>query len=58
MKIIIHETSYKLKSKNINCNNYHIVRMKRKNEGYVYLILFLCMFLTTGALYAQIRFDN
>src|SRR6266487_3629119 len=55
MKIKIHEAiSYTLRSKNINCNDYHIVRMKEKAAGYVYFILFLLMFLTTPGLYAQI----
>ena len=27
--------------------------MKEKKRGYIYLILFLCMFLTTEALFAQ-----
>ena len=41
----------KLRPKNIN--NCITVRIKRKTTGYVYLILFLCMLLTTEALYAQ-----
>src|SRR5687768_14888208 len=53
MKIVIHKTAYKLRSKNINYNNCHVVRLKEKTRGYVYLILVLCMFLATEALYAQ-----
>ena len=56
MKIIIHEAvSYKLESKNINCNNYPLVQTKEKTTRYVYFIVFLLMFLTTPGLYAQIE---
>src|SRR5687767_8903273 len=54
MKIIIHETHIAVgDTDHGGPNNYHIVRMKAKTTGYVYLILFLCMFLPTGSLYAQ-----
>jgi dienelactone hydrolase len=54
MKIIIHETvSHKLKPKNINFNNGYIARAGKKAISYGYLILFLYMFLTTEALFAQ-----
>src|SRR5687767_2272407 len=55
MKIIIHETHIAVggDTNRGGPHNYHIVRMKEKTTGYVYLVLFLCMFLATGALYAQ-----
>ena len=54
MKITIPETIlYKLRWKNINCNNSHMICMKQKTTSHGYFILFLGMFLTTGVLYAQ-----
>jgi len=43
---------YKLRWENINCNNIHMICKKQKTTS-VYFILFLCMFLTTGVLFAQ-----
>ena len=55
MKITILEAIlYKVRWKNINCNNIHMICKKQKTAS-VYFILFLCMFLTTGVLYAQIH---
>src|SRR6185436_4146678 len=54
MKITMHEAIlYKLRWKNTNCNNSHMICMEQKTPSLVYLILFLCVFLTTGVLYAQ-----
>ena len=53
MKITIREAIlYKLRWKNINCNNIRMICKKQKATS-VYYILFLCMFLTAGFLFAQ-----
>src|SRR5678815_3551276 len=54
MKINLHEAIlYKLRWKNINCNNFPVISMEQKTRSLVYLILFLFVFLTTRVLYAQ-----
>ena len=56
MKIIIHEKSLcKLKSKDRFAVINHIAHLKEKTNKYVYYILFLCMFLSTPAVYGQIE---
>ena len=53
MKITIPEaTLYKVRWKNINRSNLHMICMEQKTTG-VHFILFLFMFLTTGVLFAQ-----
>src|SRR4029078_2393060 len=53
MKIKIHETIlYKFRLKNMRCSNYLRANANEKRRGHVYLIFFLCIFLT-GTLFAQ-----
>ena len=44
---------YRLRWKNIRCNNFPVICMEQKTTSLVYLILSLFVFLTTGVLYAQ-----
>jgi len=54
MKITIHEMVLpRLKSNGIYLNNSHVARAATTMIRYGYLIFFLCMFLTPGALFAQ-----
>ncbi|HEY6976041.1 MAG TPA: alpha/beta hydrolase family protein [Chitinophagaceae bacterium] len=53
MRINYETISFKLRPKNINCNNENIVRIKEKVTHHIYLILLLCIFIPAKFLCAQ-----
>jgi len=54
MKKTLHEeVLYRLRWENISGSNFHMIGMEQKRTRLVYLAFSLCLFLTTGVLFAQ-----
>ena len=54
MKKTLHEeVLYRLRWENISGSNFHMIGMEQKRTRFVYLAFSLCLFLTTGVLFAQ-----
>jgi len=54
MKKTLHEeVLYRLRWENIRGSNFHMIGMEQKRTRLVYLAFSLCLFLTTGVLFAQ-----
>jgi len=54
MKKTLHEeVLYRLRWENISGSNFHMIGMEQKRTRLVYVAFSLCLFLTTGVLFAQ-----